>query len=219
MILQPGSKLVMTGDSVTDCGRARPVGEARHSNIGNGYVAHVSSLLRAVYPARRIRVVNTGCSGNTAADLEKRWDTDVLALKPDWVSVMIGINDVWRQFDAPEFPEGHVMLADYERILDGLVGRTLPRVRGMVLMTPYYVEPLAADPMRAKMDEYGAAVKAVAARHQVRCVDTQAVFNRALRHQHSSWLSWDRVHPEPVGHMLLAKAFLDAVGFDWNAAE
>ena len=99
MKLSPRSRLVMIGDSVTDCDRARPVGEGEPEALGHGYVAEIAALLMAVYPARSIRVTNMGIGGNTVRDLAARWDTDVLALKSDWLSVMIGINDVWRHFD------------------------------------------------------------------------------------------------------------------------
>ena len=91
----------MIGDSVTDCERLRPIGEGLFDALGRGYVSMVDGLLMARYPAHRIRVVNMGVSGNTVRDLQKRWQTDVMDLKPDWLSVCIGINDVWRQFDTP----------------------------------------------------------------------------------------------------------------------
>jgi lysophospholipase L1-like esterase len=89
----------MISDSITDCGHGLPVGESVKDNLGNGYVNMINALLTAKYPAQGIRVLNTGISGNTVLDLQGRWEQDVLALKPDWLSVMIGINDVWRQFD------------------------------------------------------------------------------------------------------------------------
>lgn len=110
MHIEPNSKLLMIGDSITDCGRGQPVGEAFKDGLGNGYVSLVNALLTSTYPAHRIRVMNTGTSGNTVLDLAERWQTDVLALRPDWLSVMIGINDVWRQFDSPLQTEWHVPL-------------------------------------------------------------------------------------------------------------
>ncbi|MCG6198000.1 GDSL family lipase, partial [Anoxybacillus sp. LAT_38] len=74
-------------------------------------------LLQAVYPELGIRVVNKGISGNTVRDLKARWKEDVIAQKPDWVSIMIGINDVWRQYDLPLMKEKHVYLDEYETTL------------------------------------------------------------------------------------------------------
>ncbi|MEP7358681.1 MAG: SGNH/GDSL hydrolase family protein [Anaerolineales bacterium] len=212
------SKLVMIGDSITDCGRAQPVGEAGidGSGLGTGYVALVDSLLRSVYPRARVRVVNMGTSGHTVRDLAGRWQTDVLDLEPDWLSIMIGINDVWRQFDSPLRPEQQVGLEEYAATLRELAAGTRPEVKGLVMMTPYFIEPLRVDPMRARMDEYGAVVKRVAAEVGALLVDTQAAFDALLIHQHPMTIAWDRVHPAPAGHMVLARAFLNAVGFEWS---
>lgn len=215
MKLQPNSKLVMIGDSITDCERARPVGEGLFEAIGKGYVSLVDGLLGATYPAQRIRVVNMGTGGNTVRDLKARWQTDVLALKPDWLSVMIGINDVWRQFDSPLQVEQHVGLAEYESTLDELLRVTTPTLQGLVLMTPYVIEPNRADAMRQTMDAYGQVMRQLAERYQAVFVDTQAAFDAVLAHVHPMTLAWDRVHPTRTGHMILARAFLQAIGYSW----
>jgi lysophospholipase L1-like esterase len=210
------AKLLMIGDSITDAERARPVGEGLFGAIGKGYVAQVDGLLGSTYPNRQIRVVNMGSSGNTVRDLKARWQQDVIDQKPDWLSIMIGINDVWRQFDLPRQKEIHVPLDEYERTLDELVAQTRPRLKGLVLMTPFHIEALREDAMRQRMDAYGAAVKKVAQKHGTLLVDMQAAYDRVLKHAHSAALAWDRVHPNHIGHMLMARAFLDAVGFDWR---
>lgn len=212
MLLENGARLVMIGDSITDCGRARPVGEGRAGALGTGYVNLVYARLVARHPEAGVHVINTGVSGDQARDLRRRWQSDVLDLKPDWVSVLIGINDVWRGFDSPGQPEKHVALEDYRRILDALVAETLPSVRGIVLMAPYMIEGNRRDPMRARMDEFGAAVKAIASARGAVFVDTQAAFDAALRHVHPYFLAWDRIHPETPGHMIIADAFLGAIG-------
>jgi lysophospholipase L1-like esterase len=214
--IQPNSKLVMIGDSITDCERARPVGEGLFGAIGKGYVGLVDGLLQATRPQQRIRVVNMGIGGNTVRDLDARWQTDVLDQQPDWLSIMIGINDVWRQFDSPLQTDIHVPLDEYGQTLTRLVGSTRPRLQGLVLMTPYFIEPNRADPMRAQMERYGAVVREIAAAHEAVFVDTQAAFDRVLEQFHPMTLAWDRVHPTLVGHMLLARAFLNAVGYEWQ---
>jgi lysophospholipase L1-like esterase len=216
MRIQHGSKLLFIGDSVTDCDRNQPVGEGLGPALGNGYVSYVDALLQASLPETRIRVVNMGNSGHTVRDLRGRWQRDVLDLRPDWLSIMIGINDVWRQFDSPQRPEQGVPLAEYERTLRELVAETRPHLSGgVVLMTPFFIEPLAADAMRARMDEYGAAVRRIASDSGATFVDTQSAFNAVLTHIPSAAIAWDRVHPNAVGHMVLARAFLAAVGYGW----
>jgi len=206
----------MIGDSITDCDRARPVGEGLFGALGNGYVNLVSGLLGSVYPEKQIRVVNMGVSGNTVRDLDARWKTDVLDLTPDWLSIMIGINDVWRQFDLPLQTEIHVYPDEYAVTLEKLVKDTLPVLKGLVLMTPFFIEPNRSDPMRAAMDRYGEIVKSISEKYNTVFVDTQAAFDRVLRYCHPAALAWDRVHPNVTGHMVLARAFLGATGFAWQ---
>jgi len=215
-LLKPNAKLVMIGDSITDAGRTKPIAEGLFDPLGRGYVTMVDAALGAFRPADGIRVINVGTSGNTVRDLKTRWQTDVLDLKPSWLSVMIGTNDVWRQFDLPRQKETHVLPAEYERTLDALIRKVKSSLDGLVLMTPFYVEPNRNDAMRARMDQYGLLVKKVASRHRAIFIDTQAAFDRALRHQHSSALAWDRVHPNQTGHMMLARAFLEGIGFEWK---
>lgn len=214
MKIEAQSRLVMIGDSITDSGRARPVGDGAGS-LGSGYVHMVQALIAARYPERRIRVLNTGAGGNTVRHLKERWTTDVIDLKPNWLSVKIGINDVWRQFDRPMNREIHVDLNEYRDTLDALVGGVRGDLHGLVLMSPYFIEPNREDAMRAKMDAYGAAVRELAEKHGAVFVDTQAAFDHALESVHPMELAGDRIHPNPVGHMILARAFLKAVGYEW----
>ena len=213
MLIQPNSKLLMIGDSITDCERARPVGEGLFGAIGKGYVSLVQAQLLAKYPQSRIRVVNMGCSGNTVRDLKARWRSDVVDLEPDWLSIMIGINDVWRQYDLPLQSETHVYIEEYRATLEELVKTTRPLVKGLVLCTPYYLESNNQDAMRSTMDAYGAVVADIAAQYKAYCVDTQAAFAPLLQEYHSAMLAWDRVHPNLIGHQVLAQAFLDAVEY------
>jgi len=215
MKIQPNTKLLMLGDSITDCGRVRPIAEASGDALGTGYVSLINACLTATSPQARIRIVNMGVSGNTVRDLAARWSSDVVGLNPDWLSILIGINDVWRQFDTRLQIEEHISLDEYARTLGTLIRTTRPQLKGLVLMTPYFIEPNRADPMRAKMDEYAAFVRKLAERYQAILVDTQAAFDSVLAELHPMALAGDRVHPNLTGHMILARAFLKAVDYTW----
>lgn len=216
MKLKQGQKLLFIGDSITDCDRSKPDGEGLFDATGRGYVTIINALLTSTCPELGIRVVNKGIGGNTVRDLKARWETDVIEQRPDWLSIMIGINDVWRQFDAPFITDWHVAIDEYEATLRELVRRTKPLVQGLVLMTPFYIEPNEADAMRAEMDRYGAVVRKIAGEEGTLFVDTQAAFNQVLKTLYAGALAWDRVHPTQAGHMILARAFLNAIGFDWS---
>ena len=91
---QSGQTVLFIGDSITDCGRRQD-----QEQLGNGYVRKVTELITAKYPHRDISYVNKGIGGDTVEGLESRWTTDVLDLKPDWLSIKIGINNAARQED------------------------------------------------------------------------------------------------------------------------
>lgn len=212
MLFEKGDKILFIGDSISDFDRARPVGEGLFNAWGTSYVADVGATLACAYPELGLRVVNMGISGNQVRDLLARWQSDVLDLKPDWVSVLIGINDVWRQFDCPQMPETHVSPEEYRAGYEELIQRTLPLVKGMVLMTPYFMEPNRADPMRSRMDQYGQIVRELAQRHDLVFVDLQAGWDQLFQHMHPCNIAWDRIHPNQIGHMHIARQFLRAVG-------
>ena len=216
MLFENMDRIVFTGDSVTDMERARPVGEGLFDHVGRGYVRVVENMLNAWYPEVLVRISNTGTDGNTSRDLRARFQTDVADLKPDWVSICIGINDVWRQFDSPAIPDDHVTPEGYEENLETMILSVKDGVKGIFLMTPYYMEPNQADPMRARMDVYGAVCKKLAEKHGCRLVDLQAMFDQYFKYRHSTYIAWDRIHPNQVGATLIAKAFLEQCGFEYR---
>lgn len=217
MLIQAKQKLLFIGDSITDAGRNKPApAEGLFDPMGRGYVTLIDALLGTVYADRAIRVVNAGTSGHTVRDLKARWQSDVIDQKPDWLSVCIGINDVWRQFDSFKQTEICVLPPEYESTYREILSQVRPKLKGLVLLTPFYIEPNRSDAMRARMDEYGAIVKKLAKEFDAQLGDTQAAFDAALKHYYAGALAWDRVHPNQTGHMILAKSFLDAVGFEWK---
>lgn len=209
MLLEQGQKIVFAGDSVTDDGRKRPVGEGLWGGLGNGYVRLVDTFLTLDYPELFLRCVNMGNAGDTSRDLLARWDTDVAALAPDWVVLCVGFNDVWRQFDSPCQPDHAVTPEDYRKNLGAMAEKTKAK---MIFMTPYYLEANGRDPMRRRMDEYGAIMKEEAAERGILCVDLQESFAEILKHRYPAFITWDRVHPGWIGSMVIARAFLRAVG-------
>lgn len=214
MLFEKNDTVLFIGDSISDYERKRPVGEGLFNAWGRSYVADAASLMCCMYPELNLRVINMGIGGNQIRDLDRRWQTDVMDLKPDWVSILIGINDVWRQYDSPQMPETHVPLDEYRATYEKLIQETLPHVKGMILMTPYYMETNRLDQMRATMDKYGAVVKELAEKYHLTFVDLQAGWDRLFEHMHSTNIAWDRIHPNQIGCMYIAKQFVKAVGAD-----
>ena len=215
MILEKNTKFLLFGDSVTDMGRNER-GEGLAEAIGVGYAADIQSMLAVYYPDYRIRVINKGVSGNTSRDLVERFDRDVLPYRPENLLILIGINDVWRQFDSPLITEDACSPEEYEQNLENIIGRAKPFVRNLILVTPYYIEESTQDRMRARMDEYSAIVRKLAEKHGAIFVDLQAAWVKLLKYYHSSFITWDRIHPNSQGAMYAAKTIMKELGFDFN---
>jgi lysophospholipase L1-like esterase len=214
--LQPRDRWLFIGDSITDCGRKRPIGEGpNEAALGSGYVSLVASALTATYPDYGIHVLNMGVAGDTVRDLKVRWATDVLKLRPDWLAILIGINDVWQQCDNVWDAGSAISRDEYSDTLADLIRQAEPGLRGLILMTPYVLEPDRAEPMRALMDEFGAATRQIAAGRGAILVDTQAAFDQILRWLPPERLAPDRVHVNQTGHMVIARALLRQIGHDW----
>lgn len=217
LLLENGDRIVFAGDSVTDMGRARPIGEGLGDSLGHGYPRMVENLLVAWYPERRIRVTNVGTGGNTSRDLLARFEREVPVHQTDWLSICIGINDVWRQFDSPCIPECACMPEEYAQNLEQMITMARDKVKGIFLLTPYYIEPNPTDRMRRRMDEYGAIMKRLAEKHGCILVDFQQMFSDFLSDNdlHSALIAWDRVHPNELGATLMAREFLRRCGADF----
>ena len=199
MIFNDYDRIVFAGDSVTDMESAQPVGEGLFDNVGRSYVRIIENMLSAVYPEVHVRVTNAGIGGNTSRDLLARFDRDVVQLNPDWVSICIGINDVWRQFDTPAMPDYAVFPEEYEQNLEKMIAMIPQSVKGVFILSPYYMEPNREDVMRARMDEYVAICKKLAEKYGFRFVDFQALYEDYCKIRHSSYIAWDRVHPNQGG--------------------
>lgn len=219
MIFENYDRIVFAGDSVTDMESEQPVGEGLFDGLGKGYVREIDNLLAAVYPKRCIRITNSGISGNTSRDLLARFHRDVVSLNPDWVSICIGINDVWRQFDLPAMVKDHVLIDEYENNVEKMILEVKDIVKGIFILTPYYIEPNRNDKMRMKMDEYVQVCKKLADKHGCILVDFQTLYENYCQFRHSSYLAWDRVHPNQIGAALMARAFLEKCDFDYTHQE
>ena len=214
MIFENYDRIVFAGDSVTDMGSTNPVGEGLFDNVGRGYVRVLESMLAAYYPEVFLRVTNSGISGNTSRDLLERFDRDVVNLHPDWVSICIGINDVWRQFDSPAITDSHVLPDEYEKNVEEMICRINGKVKGIFILSPYIIEPNRQDMMRSRMDEYVEISRKLAEKYHCIFVNFQKMYEDYCKIRHSSYIAWDRIHPTQIGATLMAKEFLSKCGFD-----
>ena len=216
MIFENMDRIIFAGDSVTDMGSEQPVGEGLFDNVGRSYVRVIENMLAVYYPEIKVRITNSGTSGNTSRDLLSRFDRDVVSLNPDWVSICIGINDVWRQFDCPAMPDAHVLPDEYRENVEKMILSVKDKVKGIFILTPYIMEPNREDMMRKRIDEYVAICRELAEKYNCIFVDFQKMYEDYCSIRHSSYIAWDRIHPNQVGATLMAREFLKHCEFDYN---
>ena len=216
MIFDNMDRIVFAGDSVTDMGSAQPVGEGLFDNLGKSYVRVIDNMLAAYYPEVFVRVTNSGISGNTSRDLIARFDRDVVDLNPDWVSICIGINDVWRQFDSPALTDLCVLPDEYEKNVENMILKVKGKVKGIFVLSPYIIEPNTEDMMRKRMDEYVNICKGLADKHKCIFVNFQEMYSEYCKIRHSSYIAWDRIHPNQIGATLMAREFLKKCKFKYE---
>ncbi|GIH06554.1 lipase [Rhizocola hellebori] len=201
----PGQRIVFIGDSITDSERLRDV-----PPYGNGYMSLVRAFVTARHPELGLTWFNTGISGNTVRDLDGRWEEDVVELKPHWLSVMIGINDIWRAFE--DRGSEAVPIGEYEETLHRLLKRAVDGTGcKLILADPYLIEADQAEPQLVETRRYCEVVARLAAEFGALHVRSQEAFDRALTTTSSLDWAHDRIHPNLPGHAVLAQAFLDVL--------
>ena len=203
--------VLFQGDSITDNGRDRKAAAPNTAGqLGGGYPYLIAAAALAAEPTRGLRFFNRGISGDKVPDLTRRWNDDTLALKPDLLSILIGVNDLWHKLNGGY----NGTVADYERGFGDLLRSTrqaLPRVR-LVVLEPFVLRTGVIDSKWfPEFDERRAAAGRVARAAGATFIRTQLLFDRLTRKTPPAWWAADGVHPTPAGHAAIARAWRDAV--------
>jgi lysophospholipase L1-like esterase len=209
-----GDRILFQGDSITDGGRQRTGDDLNHI-MGQDYAYIVAARVGAQLPERHLLFLNRGISGNRITDLSKRWQKDTLDLKPDILSILVGVNDGTSVVDKRPSPDS---VADYAAIYDTLISQTLaalPHVR-LVLCEPFAFPGGARTkdrwPERQQdLQDRCKAVEALAAKYHAPVVNFQKVFDEACKRAPASYWIWDGIHPTYAGHELMADEWLRVV--------
>jgi len=207
-----GDTILFQGDSITDAGREKKKQLSNNaSSFGAGYAFLAASHLLDAHPDKGLNIYNRGISGNKVYQLQDRWQEDALDLKPNWVSILIGVNDYWHK--VKHGYEGTVEI--YENDLRALVKQTkeaLPGVR-MVLCEPFILPNTSAVEQSwvVPFSEYQQAAHKIAKEFTTLWVPFQSVFNQALAQAKETYWAPDGVHPSMAGSQLMAQAWLEVV--------
>ncbi len=208
--LKSGETILFIGDSITDCGRREP----QHAPLGCGYVRIVADMLTVREPQKKIAVINRGIGGDTVADLHSRWADDALEIKPDWLSIKIGINDLNQTFSGQIDLSPEKFEANYDFILAQTVKR-LPNCK-LLLIDPFFMSrDKLKDSYRARvmkvLPEYIDVVHRLSRKYKTRLVKTHDLFQEQLKHHKLEVFSTEPVHPNSAGHLLIAEAVYKAL--------
>lgn len=197
-VFKTDARILFQGDSITDGNRGRNT-DPNHI-MGHGYPFIIAAKYGSQYPERKLTFLNRGVSGNTVADLAKRWDKDTTALKPEVLSILVGINDMNKGVSAEAYEEA------YDKLLAETVA-ALPNVR-LVLCEPFAL-PVGRfkegwEQRKAELAKRQASVEKLAAKYKAAVVRFQKVFDDACKRGPADYWIWDGVHPTYSGHQLMA---------------
>ncbi|MFF0219565.1 SGNH/GDSL hydrolase family protein [Streptomyces vinaceus] len=219
--IRPGSTVMFTGDSVTDCQRLESA-----DGLGFGYPLRIAGAWGLRHPDRPVTWLNTGTGGHKVTDLEARWRTDVLDARPDLVSILVGVNDMgWHTID----PEGHVISAqEFEAGYDRLLAPLAEAGTEVILIEPFLL-PIRGvveaggggvrigekerEEWRADLDPKIQVVRGLARKYGAHLLAADGMFaglSSTTPNGPEHWAA-DAVHPTPAGHAALAEAWLRLV--------
>jgi lysophospholipase L1-like esterase len=204
-VFRPGSRILFQGDSITDGNRGRTP-DPNHI-LGHGYAFLIAARFGATMPERNLTFLNRGVSGNRVGDLAARWEKDTLDLKPDLLSILIGINDSTHHVPVDVFEK------EYDHLLQAALASN-PKIK-LVLCEPF---ALSVGKGKAEFDAWYAdvkqrqeAVNRLAAKYHATLVRFQKVFDDACKRAPAEYWIWDGVHPTYSGHQLMADEWVRVV--------
>lgn len=203
--------VLFTGDSITDAGQQfDPTRNGPGAGLGAGYVRRIAELAAA--HADDMTIVNTGISGHRTTDLLARWDADVIDRRPDILTILVGVNDMWRRYDAGTPMSGAAFEANYSTLLDR--ARTELQLQRLVVMEPFLI-PLTEEQTRwagEDLDEKREISRMLASRFDATFLPLQSIMTDLAERDGPSSAVIDGVHPAAAGHELIAQTWWARVG-------
>lgn len=201
-------KILFQGDSITDAGRARD----NDQNVGIGYPLLVKSELGYNCPGK-YEFINRGISGNRIVDLYARIKCDIINIKPDVMSILIGVNDVWHEYSSnPNGVSAEKFFNVYSMLIEE-VQEALPNLK-IIIMEPFSLKGSGNESvwedfdrevrLRAKM------AKKIAQKYNLPFVELQNGFDELCKMQEASYWLADGVHPTPMGNEFIKAQWLNA---------
>ncbi|MBI4580051.1 MAG: SGNH/GDSL hydrolase family protein [Planctomycetes bacterium] len=204
--IRPGERIAAMGDSITQAG---------------GYLRVIDEVLARQYPELKIpKVINAGISGQKAEDMVKRFEQDVVARKPDIVTISVGINDVWHRLEQPHDPK---VLEEFGRNLDRMVQMAQDAGARVIVLSPTVIMEDPASEGNRRLKLYIKAGREIARKRRCQYVNLHEMFLKVIRNRQrlqagrpdehdAHQLTTDGVHMKPLGDTLMAVGVLRALG-------
>jgi lysophospholipase L1-like esterase len=205
--------ILFQGDSITDWGRDRNNALPNNTSaLGSGYALITASHLLLNNPEKNLKIFNKGVSGNKVYQLAERWDADCLALKPNVLSIHIGVNDFWHTLLNGYTGTIDTYITDYHKLLDR-TKQALPDIK-FIICEPFAIKGIKAvdDKWYPTFDLFRKAAHDIATEYNAAFVPYQAAFDKALELAPGPYWNLDGVHPSVAGEALMAQTWLKAVG-------
>lgn len=212
-IIQKDCTILFQGDSITDAGRDRNREEnANDKNaLGKGYVYSIATQLLAEKAGDGLKIYNRGNSGNKVYQLAERWDKDCLDLKPDILSILIGVNDIWHTLNGKYDGTVEKYENDYRALLQRTL-RALPKVK-LVICEPFVLRCGAVnDKWFPEFDQYRASAKKLSSEFNTLFIPFQSMFDDAVKIAPPMHWAGDGVHPSMAGIYLMGQEWLNIAG-------
>jgi lysophospholipase L1-like esterase len=210
--LLKGQIILFQGDSITDSGRAKddPGFNTSHS-LGSGYPMLTAAAILEKHAELDLKICNKGISGNKVYQLVDRWETDCFAVKPDILSILIGVNDIWHKLNGTYNGTVEIYRKDFIALLE-MTKRVLPNVK-LILGEPFGVRGIKAvnDNWYPEFYEYQKASREIATQFGAAFIPYQAIFDEAQKHAPGVYWTADGVHPSLAGAQLMSQAWLQTI--------
>ncbi|HEY3369939.1 MAG TPA: SGNH/GDSL hydrolase family protein [Prolixibacteraceae bacterium] len=210
--LKKGEVILFQGDSITDAGREKAKQQPNSpASFGSGYAFLAASGILNDFASSELSIYNRGISGNKVYQLAERWDKDCLELKPQLLSILIGVNDFWHKLNGQYEGTVEIYEADLRKLLDR-TKKALPTVQ-LVICEPFAILDGSAvdEKWYPAFDAYRHSAKKLATEFEALFIPFQDIFDEAQKHAPGRYWSGDGVHPSMAGAALMSAAWLKAV--------
>jgi lysophospholipase L1-like esterase len=217
---EKGMVFLFQGDSITDGNWGQNLSKERNLKDGNhimghGYPFAIAARLGADFPQAGFIFHNRGMSGHKVSDLEKRWDRDTLALKPDVLSILVGINDAGAVFRKSPDAYGVDVFEEKYRSLLRLTKEARPDI--LLVLAPPFMYPVGVhkeqwDFWSKEAPDRADVVRKLAKEFDAVLVDYPAMFEKAAKLAPIEYWTWDGCHPSVPAHELMAREWIKQVG-------